>query len=116
MLSSPITVTINAVDRVLPRINNDNYSSVYRLKWTDNELTVTVRHSYEGKEGAAQMERHNVDMVHKIVDALGVTKTYQTYTVFRFPRSSAVTVPVQDVTGLNAWVTANAAAIAAWES
>lgn len=116
LLTSPITITIDGVAHSLSRINQDNFSSVYLKTATGLELRVTIRHSYEGKVGNGQMERHNVDLVHTTWDANNVATVRQAYHVFRTPRGSDPTVVTKDVIGLNAWVTANAAALCAWES
>lgn len=115
MLTSPITVTIAGTAHSLSRINNDNFSSIYLKKWTDNELRLTVRHSYEGK-APNQVERHNVDLIHTTFVADGNPIIRQVYTVIRNPRSAAVDEVSDATVGLNAWVTSNISALVAWES
>jgi hypothetical protein len=116
MLTSPTTVTIDGVAHSLSRINQDNFSSVYLKKSTNEEYRLTIRHSYEGKAGAGQIERHNVDLVKTTWDVNGIPTVRQTYHVFRNPRSVDPD-GVNDMTvGLNAWLTTNVAAIGGWES
>lgn len=116
MLSSPITVTIDGTAHSLSRINNDNFSSVYLKKWALNELRLTIRHSYQGKVGPLQSERHNVELLHTIWDAEGNTKVYQHYHVLTINRGADVEPLTDLAAGLNAFVTSNVAAIVAWES
>lgn len=117
MLTSPLVITINAVAHNLSRINNDNYSSVYLKEGTGYEYRLTIRHSFEGKNGPGQMERHNVDFVHTIWDPVtGVATIRQVYCVIRQPRGADKVLTAQDSTGFNALVTANITALMGWES
>lgn len=116
MLTSPISVTIDGVAHSLSRINQDNFSSVYLKKATGLEFRVTIRHSYEGKEGPGQMERHNVDLVHTTWDVDGNPVIRQSYHVIRNPRNLDPDGVADDTVGLNAFVTTNIAALVAWES
>lgn len=116
MLTSPITITIDGVAHSLSRINQDNFSAVYLKKAAGLELRLTLRHSYEGKEGVGQYERHNVDLLHTTWDVDGVPTVTQTYHVVRNPRSVDPDRVGDDTVGLNAWLTTNIAAICAWES
>jgi hypothetical protein len=117
MLTSPIVITINAIAHNLSRINNDNFGSVYLKSGTGFEYRLTIRHSYEGKAGPGQMERHNVDFVHTIWDAVtGAATVRQVYCVIRTPRGGDAVLTGQDTTGFNALVTANITALLGWES
>jgi hypothetical protein len=116
MLTSPIAITIDGVAHSLSRINQDNFSSVYLKKAAGLELRLTIRHSYEGKEGPGQMERHNVDLLHLTWDVDGNVTTRQTYHVIRNPRGVDPDAVADDTVGLNTWLGANVAAICAWES
>lgn len=116
MLTSPISITIDGVAHSLSRINNDNFSSVYLKKAAGLEFRLTIRHTYEGKDGPGQMERHNVDLVHTTWDAEGVPTVRQSYHVIRNPRAVDPDGVADDTVGLNAWLTTNVAAICGWES
>lgn len=115
-ISSPITLTVNAVAKVLPRINQDNYGSVYRLKEAAAEYQLVIRHAYEGKVGPNQVERHNVDftMTTWAVDGTPIVK--QSYTVIRNPRSVDPTDSINIAKALAVWVNTAAADIAAWQN
>lgn len=116
MLTSPITITIDGVAHNLSRINQDNYSAVYLKKAANLEFRLTIRHAYEGKVGPGQMERHNIDLVHTTWDVDGVPTIRQTYHVIRCLRGADPDSVNDDTVGLNTWVSANIAALTAWES
>lgn len=116
-ISSPITITVNAIAKVLPRINQDNFGSVYRLKEADTEYELAIRHSYEGKVGPAQYERHNVDF--RMTKFVGTDRTpvvYQTYTVMRNPRSQDPADVTNIAKALAVWVNTVAADLSAWQN
>lgn len=116
MLTSPITVTIDGVAHSLSRINTDNFGSVYLKKGTGFELRLNIRHSVEGKAGQTQYDRHNVELIRSTFNVDGTTTTSSQYIVIRAPRNAATSIAEKDVIGLNALVTANAAALVAWEN
>jgi hypothetical protein len=61
MLANTLTLTINAVAKVLTRINQDNYGSEYRLVSTSERITLKIRHSAQGLKGTASyFDQHNV--------------------------------------------------------
>lgn len=116
MLASPTTVTIDGVAHSLSRINQDNYSSLFLKKATNLEIQLRIYHSNEKSNADGQMQRHGADLTMTTWDSEGVPTVTQSYTVIRDKRGSNPEVPVDVVTGLNAWVTANAANLVAWES
>lgn len=116
MLTSPISVTIDGTAHSLSRINQDNFSATYLKQASGLEIQLTIRHSREGKAGPGQMERHNIDLVYTTFDAEGVPTVRQAYTVMRSPRGTDPVVVVNVAKALSAFVTANAAAVGAWES
>lgn len=116
MLTSPITITIDGVAHSLSRVNQDNFTSVYLKKDTGLELRCTIRHSYEGKNGAGQYERHNVDLLRTTWDAEGNSTIHQSYVVIRAPRGGDTSISIDDSVGLLGFVETNAAALVAWES
>lgn len=116
MLSSPISITINGTTHSLSRINQDNFSSLYRKSVSGLEITCAIRHTYEGKVGDAQYERHNVDLKYTTFGVDGKPTTYQVYTVLRTIRGLDPNVVKNVSAGLNGFVDTNAAAIVGWES
>lgn len=72
-----ITVTVNAVAKVLNRINQDNYGSEYYLRSATDEYRMKIRHSKEAPQAdGRRFDRHNVELTH---------------TVFATPSASAIT-------------------------
>lgn len=117
MLTPPVKITINSVEHTLSLINQDGFSSVYLKKLTNEEIRLTIRHSYEGKAGLGQMERHNMDLLHTVWDpATGNSTVSQTYSVTRLPRGADVSGPVADAKGLAGFLTANISSVVSWES
>lgn len=116
MLSSPITVTIDGVDHSLSRINQDNFSSVFLKKMTGRELQLSIRHSYVGKAGLGQQERHNIELRDTTWAEDGTPSVRLSYVVMQNVRGTDP-VPLQkDATGLFAFATTNVAAVTGWES
>jgi len=115
-ISSPITITVNSVAKVLPRINQDNYGSVYRLKESDTEYQLVNRHSYEGKVGPKQVERHNMDFTMTTWDADGNPIIKQSYVVMRNPRNADPVDSVHVTQALAVWVNSVAADLGAWQN
>jgi uncharacterized protein YfdQ (DUF2303 family) len=116
MLTSPITITVDGVAHNLSRINQDNFTSVYLKKDTNVEYRLTIRHSYEGKAGNGQIERHNCEFMITTWDVDGNSTVEQAYVVMRTPRGGDASAQVDLATGLMAFVTTNAAALVGWES
>jgi hypothetical protein len=65
MLSSPKTITIDTVDKVLTRIREDRDGSLYRLKDTTETIEVRIRHSTSSQDGYT-LNRHNIFWTHKV--------------------------------------------------
>lgn len=62
-----LTITVNAVAKVLNRINQDNYGSEYALLEALEEYRVKIRHSKEAVEADGRyFDRHNVEVTHII--------------------------------------------------
>lgn len=69
-----LTVTVNAVAKVLNRINQDNYGSEYLLRSATDEYRVKIRHSKESAvAGKTQKDRHYVQIIHKVFAVVGVS-------------------------------------------
>jgi hypothetical protein len=77
-----ITLTINAVAKVLDRINQDNFGSTYRLRSDTELLTLKIRHSTDNKESdGISMERHNVFVEHIIFATVSTARFRSSYTM-----------------------------------
>lgn len=116
-IATPAVVTINAVAKNLPRINQDNFGSQFRLLGTGHQYDLAIRHMTESaKLGAAKIDRHNVDMKYTTFDVDGKPTVYQAYVVLRTPQGADPTIVENLSAGLLAYVTSNDAAIIGWES
>lgn len=116
MLTSPITITIDGTAHSLDRVNQDNFGAVYRKRTADLELNLAIRHTYEGKVGASQIERSNVDLTQQTWDTLGNPVVTQIYAVVRTPRNVDPDRAVKQAIGFDNFLTANIAAIVGWQS
>lgn len=66
MLTDPQTLTVNAVAKVMPRINQDNNSSTYRLRSTLDEYVLTIKHSDGKISGGGLGEGHVIKVQHTV--------------------------------------------------
>lgn len=116
MLTSPISITIAGTAHSLSRINQDNFGSTYYKRGSDYEIQLDIRHSREKASVTGQMERHNMDLKWTAFDVDGKPTTTQSYHVVRPVRGSDGALAIDLEKALNAFSTANAAAIVGWES
>jgi hypothetical protein len=94
MFADTLTVTINAVAKVMTRINQDKYSSEYLLRDTLSEFRLQIRNSsYKNKVTGKSMDRHNVELVETVyaVAPAIVPTIRKAYTVFENERSDPLT-------------------------
>lgn len=84
MFPATITLTINAIAKVLDRRNQDNFGSTYQLVGTTETITLQIRHTVEKTKEGLTMKRHNV-LVEHVVYANGTSaEQYRSFsTVFR---------------------------------
>lgn len=119
MLGDSITITHNAVARVLSKTNQDNYSSEYLLRTATEEFRLYVRHATEtAKAGIVPFERHNIEYVHTTFATLTLPEQQQraTFTV-RCRRGDDPAAALLSSKGLIAWLTdVNVTKLIAWES
>jgi len=68
MFANTVTVTINAVAKILTRINQDKYSSEYLLRGTLDEFRLKIRNSQfaDKTRGGKIIHRHNVELQHTV--------------------------------------------------
>lgn len=84
-----ITVTVNAVAKVLNRINQDNYGSEYWLKSNTDEYRMKIRHQKESPQAdGRRFDRHNIELTHRV---------FATPTAAEIVRISSYTLRVYDV-------------------
>jgi hypothetical protein len=120
MFADPLVITINAVAKNLIRINQDGYSSEYRLKEATGEYRVKLRNStYTDKTRAKVVDRHNVELIYEIyaVAPAVVSTIRKDYHVFEMDRGDDAALMAKLVAGLSAFVTeANATKMINFES
>jgi len=83
---STITVTVNAVAKVLNRINQDSYGSEYLLRESLQEFRVKIRHSQVKANvtlGTVARDRHNFELTQTVFSTVTdkeiIRKTYSVY-------------------------------------
>lgn len=92
-IANPLVVTVNAVAKNLPRINQDNYSSEYYLEEATQSFRVKIRHSKESPQSnGSQFDRHNVELTQTIFGVGGaLDEVFQTYVVIRNTKVTTTT-------------------------
>lgn len=119
MFTDTITITINAVAKVLTRVNQDKYSSEYLLRESLGNYTLLIRHSsYLDKTRGVTVDRHNVEL-KQTVYAVGTTPAIirKSYLVFENDNRDDGVVIGQFVAGFVAFPTAgNVTKMINWES
>lgn len=95
MFSNELTLNVGSeatpVEKQFERINQDNYSSEYRLKDGDNIYVFRIRHQTEkNKVKSSIMERHNVTITYNEAptDTYPLGRTFEAYTVIRAPQTA----------------------------
>lgn len=83
-----VTIKVNAVDKICPRINQDSYGSEYLLRETTGEYLVKIRHSKEAvQKSGVQFDRHNVEITQVVYKTETTPEVVRTaYVVLRNAR------------------------------
>lgn len=102
-----LTVTINAIAKVLKRINQDNYSTQYYLREPTEEFTVNIRHSKEAiQKDGTQFDRHNIELINTVFPTETMPgKSRVQYIVIRNLRNDDYTAVKNDILGLTGVIT-----------
>lgn len=119
MLGDTLTITVNAVDKVLKKINQDSYSAEYLLRETTQSFTAKVRHASEKSLlDGKKVDRHNVEITQRVFPTEGnpLGTTRQAYTVIRNQVDDAAASVEYLSDALGTYVNANGAALVGWES
>lgn len=119
MLGETISIIRDGVTVVLPRLNQDNFTSLYQTRNGTEEFRVIVRHATEtAKAGIVPFERHNIEFIH-VTFATPTTlerEERSTFTI-RNRRSDDPEVAKKSAKALLGFLTdANLAKLIAWES
>jgi len=119
MLGDTISLTHNAIARVLSKINQDNYSSEYLLRTATDEYRLTVKHSTESaKPGFMPFERHSIEFRVTTFATLTVPEVINVISVvIRAKKGSDPAATLLTAKAQLAWLTdANVTKLIAWES
>ncbi len=121
MFSDTITITINSVPKVLTRVNQDRFSSEYRLRETTGHYLLRIRNtSYADKaRGGLNIDRHNVEFVHTLyaVSPATVGLNRKAYFVLENDQGDPLTDALNFNLGFLAFGnTANVTKLLNWES
>lgn len=77
MLTSPQTVTVNAVDKTLHKVSDDERSSVYKTK--DDKYELIISHQKSGKRTRRMVRINNTIIA---ADPLTATNAYKKGSVY----------------------------------
>ena len=66
MLTDPQSITVNAVAKSMPRINQDDNASSYRYRTTTDEYQFTIRHTDGKITGGVSGESHTVRVKYTV--------------------------------------------------
>lgn len=119
MLGETLTLSIDGTNKVLSRINEENFSATYLLLTPTEEFTVVIKHAKDKpRMGEMPRDRHNVRLVHTVfavAPALPVVREISTTIVG--PRADDKTALAKEVVGMGAYLSlATTTKILGWES
>lgn len=113
MFTDPAVVTVNGVAKNLVRINQDGYSSEYRLRSADDEFRMRIRNSsYTDKKRGGRVDRHTVELVQEVFAVAPAIKSTirKTYVVIENDVGDTLTDPVNVAAAILSYLTASSAA------
>lgn len=106
MFAATITLTINAVPKVLERINQDSYGSEYQLLGATELVNLKIRHSNDSvdRDGLV-MKRHNVFVEHVVYPTpVAAMKKFSFTATLRHDQYSAPVNSVDLGKAINVWL------------
>lgn len=106
MFPATITLTVNAVAKVLNRVNQDSYGSEYQLNDTLDSWNLKIRHSTDSPDGDGLiMRRHNVFVEHVIYPTPSVNMKKESFTLtLRHDKFTAPSGVVDIGKAVNVWI------------
>lgn len=121
MFADTITITINAVAKVLNRVNQDGYGSEYFLRESLGQFRLKLRNStYSDKtRGGIKVDRHNIELVETVFPVapatIGTVRKY--YSVLENDQTDTVVASAKFGAGVTGFQTeANLTKMLNWES
>jgi len=121
MFADTITVTINAVAKVLNRVNQDGYGSEYFLRESAGQFRLKLRNStYSDKtRGGIKVDRHNIELVETVFPVAPATTSLvrKYYSVLENDQTDTVVASAKFGAGIVGFQTeANLTKLLNWES
>jgi hypothetical protein len=121
MFSDTITITINAVAKVLNRVNQDSYGSEYYLRDTNGSFRLKLRNtSYTDKtRGGVKIDRHNIELVETVfaVAPAVINTVRKYYSVLENDQADSIVSSAKFAAGVTGFQTeANFTKLLNWES
>lgn len=119
MFADTLTLTVNSVAKNLIRINQDGYSSEYRLKEATGEYSLNIRNTGYTDKKRGEVSRHNVEFVQTVYPVAPATTptVRKAYLVFEDSKGDTIIDPVKVTAALVAFLTeANLTKLVNWES
>ncbi len=118
-LSINIGTEADPIDISVVRVNQDGYSSEYRLKEADRDYVFQIRHAAEKNRVKGQiMERHNVTITMNEAPSTLYPqgRTFQSYAVIRVPAGTPADEAAGLAFGVNSWTNTVVSRLLNWES
>ncbi|DAD50018.1 coat protein [ssRNA phage Zoerhiza.2_5] len=113
MFADPQTVTVNAVARVLIRINQDAYSSEWLLRSNTDEFRMFIRNTTRtDKARGVAIDRHNIELRWTVFPVAPATRSYirRTTITVENEQGDTLTDPVGVAVGLCNYLSASSGA------
>jgi hypothetical protein len=108
MFPDTVTVTINAIAKVLTRVNQDGYASEYVLRSSTDEFRLKIRNTFylDKTRGGRRVDRHNVELVQTVfpVAPATISTIRKSYTVLENDQIDDSNAASYFAAGLNAWL------------
>jgi hypothetical protein len=121
MFTDTITITINAIAKVLNRVNQDSYGSEYYLRETASAFRLKLRNSsYKDKtRGGIGVDRHNIELTETVFPVAPATipTVRKYYSVLENDQADTVVSSAKFAAGVSGFQTeANFTKLLNWES
>jgi len=110
MFADPQTLTVNAVAKILNKIDVGHQASAYLLRTTLDEYRLNIRNtSYTDKKRGVMIDRHNVEFVHTVfpVAPSSLSTVRKTYVVIENQQGDTLTDPTYVASALLTWLTSS---------
>jgi hypothetical protein len=110
MFADPQTLTVNAVAKILNKIDVGHQASAYLLRTTLDEYRLNIRNtSYTDKKRGVMIDRHNVEFVHTVFPVAPATLSTvrKAYVVIENQQGDTLADPTYVASALLTWLTSS---------